>query len=165
MSVSVTYTSDVTVVETLSSSSTPSALEGNRRVTHTAYNTSLPLTSTTDVPATVVAGFNTALTSGSGSIDLTSMTGTNGVTVDATSLKVQIIKVRASSDNTGAVTLSEGASNGYELAGDSWSVALSPGQELLMYGNDKTPDVGASAKIIDLSGTGTDDVDVIVVAG
>ena len=165
MSVSVSYTSDVTVVETLSSSSTPSAIEGNRKVTHTAYNTSVSLTSGTTVPATVVAGFNTALSGGSGSIDLTSMTGTNGVSVDATGLKVQVIKVKAASDNSGALTLADGATNGYELAGNGWTVALSPGQEVLLYGNDATPDVGASAKTIDLSGTGTDDIDVIVVAG
>jgi hypothetical protein len=42
---------------------------------------------------------------------------------------------------------------------------LAPGQEFLFFGNEATPDVGSGAKNIDLVGTLTQGVQVVVVAG
>lgn len=164
MAVNVTYASTVTVEETLATN-IPAAAAANRKVTHTLFNTSASLTSATTVPVTQVAAFEQSLTDGAATIDLTSLTGTNGSTVAMTGLKVQILKLKAKSTNANVITASEGASNGYELAGDGWKVALAAGQEVTIYGNDAAPDVASGAKTIDLAGTGTQTLEVMIVAG
>lgn len=167
MSVALTYRSQVTVAETLTDADgvSLSASETNRVVTHDQFNTTASLTSATTPPVTTVAAFRQALTDGAATIDLTALPGTNGASVSGTGLKVQAIKFKALSTNANVITITEGASNGYALAGASWSVALLAGQEFTLYGNDATPDVAAGDKTIDLAGTGTQSVDVIVVLG
>ncbi|HUX17166.1 MAG TPA: hypothetical protein VMW52_11885, partial [Phycisphaerae bacterium] len=58
-----------------------------------------------------------------------------------------------------------GETNGYALLGAAFSVALLAGQEVLIYGNEATPDVASGAKVLDLVGTGVQGLDVIVVLG
>lgn len=62
-------------------------------------------------------------------------------------------------------TIVEGASNGYELLGNAWSIVLQPGQQFGAYLKDAAPDIGASAKTIDISGTGSQALDVVLVIG
>ena len=71
----------------------------------------------------------------------------------------------ATSTNTGAITISDGVSNGYELLGANFVVALKPKQRFLLYCDDSAPTVGSSAKTIDLAGTGTETISVVVVYG
>jgi len=162
MSVNLSYQSKVSVTETLEANA--GALS-DAVVKHTEYNTVQALTASTTPPVTKVASFEADLTAGSGSIDLTALTGTNGATVDGTGLKVQAIKFKAKSANANPLTIAVGAANGYELLGANFEVALQADQEITVYGNDATPDVGAAAKIFDLTGTGSQGLEVIVVLG
>ena len=163
MSVTVTYQSTITVVETLEGNA-PAATDANKKVTHNAFNTSKSLTGASSQPVTKCAFFEQALAAGVATIDLTALTGTNGASVDMSGLKVQQIKFKNKAGNN-VVTIGEGALNGYELAGSGWQVALQAGQEFVIDGNDATPDVGAAAKEIDLAGTGTDEIEVSIVCG
>lgn len=164
MSVAVTYGVQTTVAETLVAN-VPAALAANAVVTHNQFNTSLSLTSSTTPPVTKHAAFNKALVAGTATIDLTALTGTNGATVDLTGLKIQVFRVKATAANANPISLTEGAANGYALAGALWLVALKAGQEVTIYGNDSTPDVAAADKNIDLAGTGTQSLDIEIIAG
>jgi len=115
---------------------------------------------------TKVAAFSQALTGGAATIDLTALDGTVG-TVDGTGLKLQVFKLKAPTTNTATLTATKGASNGYGLdsAGATWTVPLAPGQEFLFYGDDDPPDISSTKKNIDLSGTGTESVQVMIVVG
>lgn len=164
MSVELNYATALSVDETLDAN-TVSAAAKNRVVKHTSLNKAAKLTATSTPPATKVAAFQQLLTAGAASIDLTALVGTNAAVVTGLGLKVQAIKVAALTTNENPLTIATGAANGYALGGADFSVALQPGQEFVMFGNDATPDIAADAKTLDLAGTGTEGVNVIVVMG
>ena len=163
MSVVTTLQATCTVTETLddsvASASTPV-------IVHDNFNVNLTLNATSDAPATNVIGLSQALTAGAATIDLTSLTQSGGGTFDATGLKLQVFQLKNGTGNAGAVTISDGASNGYNLFGDaSGQVTCGVGGHIQWYQHDKLDDVGASDAEIDLSGTGTDSFDIIMVFG
>jgi hypothetical protein len=136
---------------------------------HDAFNSQGTMQTGTTPPATKFAAFQKALVAGVGTIDLTALTGTNGVTVDGTGLKVQAIRIQNPSTNTRAVIVQPGASNGYNIFGGSSLVTINPGEEIVWIGNDSAnvPDVGSSAKNIGLSdgASGTDSCNYEIVLG
>ncbi len=87
--------------------------------------------------------------------------------MDATGLKLQVLKLKAPTTNTATITATKGASNGYGLdsSGATWTIPLAPGAEAQLYIPDEAPNVSASVKNIDLAGTGTESVYVMIVAG
>jgi len=156
-----------TLTNTLSTAETVSGLKvSTSSVTHTDSQ-SHTLSASTTPPATKHVAKNVALVAGAATIDLTALTawGTNGVTEDCSGLKLQILRAKATLTNANPVTISTGASNGYAAFGADWSIALSAGQEVTLYGNDATPDVAAGAKTIDLAGTLTQSIDIEMVFG
>jgi len=164
MSVKLQYTTNLTAIEVLATNvnGEPAA---NVTVKHTRLNKSATYQADTTPPVTKVATFSQSLTDGAATIDLTALEGTNGAAVDGTGLKVQAIKIVAKAANANAITIAKGASNGYALAGAGFSVALAAGQEVVLFGNDATPDIAVDAKTLDLTGTGTQGVDVVIVMG
>ncbi len=164
MSVTLNYTTNLTVKETITAG-VPDALAASAVVTHDQFNKSVSLNGATTPPVSVTASFVKALVSGAGTIDLTALPGTNGATISGTGLKVQALKVQALGTNANPITLTFGASNPYALHGATFVMALSPGQEYQFFGNAATPTIGSGAKNIDLSGTGTQSLNVQVVMG
>lgn len=162
MAVSATYTSSVTSIETLS---VVSANATHSRITHSLMDTVYALDAETTPPATEVVAWEQMLTAGSATIDLTSITVSPFAAKSLDGLKVQAMKIIANAENENPYTLTEGASDGYELLGNAWKVVLQPGQEILIYGNDATPDVGATTKTIDCTGTDEESVSILIVAG
>lgn len=160
MSVTVKIKSRLDVLETLTA-----ALASDKNVLIDGASTEKTLNSATTVPATKVAAFTKALSTGAATIDLTALTGTNGATVDFTGLKVQAAKFINPSTNANAITVTFGAATAYLLGGAAFKWILAPGQELLFFGNDAAPDVSASLKNIDLAGTGSQALTVVLVAG
>jgi len=142
----------------------PAALEPP--VTHDQFETHVTLPDTvTPVPATEAVYSTIALVDGAKTIDLTSLTGTNGRAVDGTGLKVQAIKLKNTSASN-SMTFQGGASNPYELNADAnWHVSLPPGGEFMAYCPDTNPDIAADAKTIDVAGTGTDQFELSLVMG
>jgi hypothetical protein len=78
-----------------------------------------------------------------------------------------LLKFQNPITNANKITVTKGASNGYGIAssGDSWTFVLSPGQSILVYSQDIAPDVASGARTIDVSGTGSQTLNVGVVAG
>lgn len=164
MSVQATYASNCTVVETLANN-TASAPDATRKVTHSNFNTAVTLNSGSTPPATKVAAFEVALTAGSGSIDLTALTGTNGEAVDGSGLRVQAIKIRNKSTNANAISIAKGASNGYDGFGANFKITLAVGADAMLLSQDAGSDISGTNKIFDLVGTGSQVLQVLVVLG
>lgn len=163
-SVSATITMAAKIRETLGTG-VPASSEAEATIAHSAYKTEAELNATSSVPSTKAVSFLQALTDGAATIDLTSLVGANGAAVTGSGLRVQYLYLEATSTNANAITVSDGASNGYELAGNGWTVALLAGQSVAFYGFEKAPEIGASAKTIDLAGTGTQSVKVQIIMG
>lgn len=168
MSVTCTFKSQVDVVETLETN--VPAMASGASISHTGYSTSKALSATGSVSQgaiTKCAIFSKALSGGSATIDCTSLTGTNGATVDLTGLKIQVMKFKNPSTNANTISVTKGASNGLGVttSGTSFTVPIAPGAEWTYYGNESTPDVGSGAKTFDLSGTGSQTLEVTLLAG
>lgn len=161
--VSAAYSSTISVTETFSAANTV-----DNSILVNGISESGTLTASTTVPATKQTQYTLTMSGGTGTIDLTALPGLNvNETVDCTGLKVQLLKLKVPITNANAVTVAKGGSNGYGLstAGTTWSVPLSPGQSMLFYLADLSPDVGSGAKNLDVTGTGTQTLEVGIVAG
>ena len=165
MSVAVTYVSQITIVET----GEGVFLGTDNTLTTNGMNRTEGLTGASAVPVTKYSSFRQALTAGTATIDLTSLPDYNGTAGAVTflGLKLQMIKVRGKSDNANPITITKGASNGYGLgaAGATFTIPLEPDCEATIYLDDKAPDVAAGTKTFDLAGTGSQVLEVTLVAG
>lgn len=160
--VKATVNLNLTIQETVSDSYASSK---DNTITLNGLNSTIVMDADSTPPVTKEAVFQKAMTAGAATIDLTALTGLNGASVTFTGLKVQSVKFRNKATNANDITITEGASNGYELLGNGFTLILKPGQEAQFYLNDAAPDVGGSAKTIDISGTGTQVLEVAMVAG
>jgi hypothetical protein len=157
----VVYTSELTVTESVSGSA-PDLASGRDSVVHSGFDSSDNATPTTSPPVSLNANFTQALSSGAGTVDLTNLPGTTGA-VNGTGLKVRFIKIQNTSTNP--MTFVQGASNGYGLLGSSWSITLAGGQEILLSLQAGCPTIGSGAKKIDITGTGSNSFNIVVVLG
>ena len=128
-------------------------------ITHNTKGATKTLT-----PVTKMSVFTLTLDGATSTIDLTALVGANGA-VNGTGLKVQWFHVKATSGNANPITVKEGASNGYALAGAAWSIILNANQEFGFIGNDTTPDVASGDRIIDIAGTTGQSIEVEVILG
>lgn len=125
-------------------------------------------TASTTPPVTKMAAYEVTLSSGSATINLAALTGlTSEETVNGTGLKAQFIKLKNKSTNANAITVTKGASNGYGLdaGGSSFTVVLSPGQSATFSLNDAAPDIASGARTWDVTGTGSQVLQIHVVMG
>lgn len=131
----------------------------NANIVHDGFNrTDIELNGSSTVPLSKASYQVYTLSGGAASIDLTALLGVNDVSQDATGLKVQTLIVDNPSSNP--ITLSPGASNPYALFGAGNDLVVPAGAVMSFYFADQLADVGASAKTIDLSGTGTDTIKI-----
>ena len=151
--VSSTLNLSLTTTETLDATLTPDAV--TPQVVHNGLNLQKRLNATSTPAASATASKTGALTAGAATIDMTSLQGTNGVTVNATGLHVRAFLLSCPATNAAPVTFRFGASNPYNLRGSSWSITLQPGDAEEGYCS-AAPAVGSGAKQIDVVGTGTD---------
>ena len=163
MAVTFQYDSGVTVEETLASS-VPAQSSGSK-IIHNGYNTSAVLNASSTPPATKAVAIEQALTAGAATVDLTSLTGTNGASVDGTGLKVQCIKLRNKATNSNPMTIVKGAATGYDGFGAAFSVTLAVGAEVTVYANDNGSDISGTNKHLDLSGTLVEVAELVIVMG
>lgn len=164
MSVALVLTSGLAVIETFTGVGVDPA---DDTITVNQFNETVSLGGATSPAVTKQAAFSKALSTGSATIDLTSLPGvTADETVDGTGLKVQAIKLRNPSTNANKITASKGGSNGYQLDGaTTWSLPLAPGQSALLYLDGAADTIGGTKKTIDLAGTGAQALHVQVVMG
>ncbi len=140
------------------------ATDSDRTLTWDSINRAKTLNADSTPVVTKFVRIDKALGAGTGTIDLTSMTGANGETVDFSGLKVQVAKFRNKSGNA-AITVKFGAANPYNLLGASWTLILADDSEITIYTPEGAPDVAGGAKDIDLSGTGIEELEVQLFAG
>lgn len=162
MSVSCAYAFTATVTETLEN--TPGATSSNKVVTHNDYNEAATIDATTLAsPATKCAHFLATLSTGTVSIDLSALSGTNGATIDTTGLKVQLVRVK----NLGAnnLTIKSGASNGHNFFTATDGTVIPPSGVAMFFAPEGTQDVASGDRIWDLSGTGSQTSEWTIVAG
>lgn len=98
-------------------------------------------------------------------IDLTAFTDVEGLTKDATGKKVQELRIQATSTNTAAVTVEDGATNAYSLFGSANDINIPAGGLLHMRFNDKLADVSASVKNIKVTLSHGDTVTIEMAIG
>lgn len=138
--------------------------------THTLGDDAATLTSSTTPAVTKTYSETINLSGGAATIDLTSLPGPNSTTIDFTGLKVQAIKFVCPSTNTEGITVDRGGSNPYNLFGEdnasAEQIEVLPGDVYLVKcGPDKREDVDATHSDVQLAGTGTETISVILVAG
>lgn len=163
--VSVAYKSKVTITQTFTGDYIDS---DNNTVAHDGLDVEQTYTASTTPPVTMATTFRTTLSSGNATINLLALAGlTAGETINTNGLKIQLAKFRNLSSNANAITIQEGASNGHPLLGASFSATLQPGQELTFANNgvDVGTDVAAADSTWDVSGTGSQILEVGIVAG
>lgn len=165
MSVTVTYAAELSVLHTLTG---PGVDPLNNTVNENAFNQSGTLTASSTVPATQGTAYELTLSSGSGSINLAALPGLTGnETIDGTGLKLQAVLLVNKATNANKIKVAKGASNGYGTcaSGDDWSVTLSPGQFAMLGLADAAPDVASGARVLDITGTGSQVLQVQLVLG
>jgi len=162
MSISLRLRAEVTVSEALSLAALATATPAAE---YSAYATQLNLAGTTTPPVEKHASLSKALTAGAATIDLTAIAGQFG-NVNFTGLKLQAMLLKNSSSN-GTITVSKGASNGYGLdsGGATFTIPVAPGATVVFFFDDEPPDVAGGAKNLDLAGTGTQSLQMTLVAG
>ena len=102
----------------------------------------------------------TPLVGTTGSLDLTAI-GTPPA--DLTGKRVTLLTLKAPATNTGPITVSKGATTGYDIGG-SFSVTLLPGQVNMVQGTAASDTVGPTKYLLDVSGTVGDTVSAAAVA-
>lgn len=104
-----------------------------------------------------------ALTAGAATIDLTALTGPNGVAVSLSGKKPRAVLL----ENTGAaaMTVSKGSSNGYTGFGSAFSLTLPAGAKVELYFGSNGVAVSGTDKTLDLTGTGTQELKYQIVCG
>lgn len=135
----------------------------------TGISSSRTLTSATTPAVTKHSSFQKTLSSGLGTIDLTSLPDDQGTAAAVTlnGLKPHSLIFRNLAANANAITVAVGASNGYDGLGASFTITLQPGDEFRYSGTDGAglTEISSSKKTFDLTGTGSQVLEVQVVAG
>lgn len=125
-----------------------------------AYTDSTPQTVTT------IGVDKLSLTAGAATIDLTAIPGhLTAATITMNGLRVVGAYFFAPSTNAGAsITVAKGGTNGYELQSTHATIITKSCENYFNFGSRLTA-VGGSAKTLDITGTGTDQLWYILVAG
>jgi hypothetical protein len=155
------------VVETVAQSLD---LAVDEKITHETDQTTRGTLNASTTPAvSQVFSDSINLVAGEATLDLTSLTGPAGVTVNFDGLKVQLALFVCPSTNTAPILIQNGAANAYNLLGKD--NASSETHEVLSGGfmglghNDRAEDVDATHKNVKFTGEGTETIEVILVAG
>lgn len=156
----------LTATQLFDTTSLPAGASGGTAVTHPGFNLDTGLrNSSSSVPVTDIVAIKKTMSGGAGTVDLTSLTGTLGESVSLSGKKVQAVIFKNPAANADAITITDGASNGHELMGDGWKIILSPGQQFGWDGAEASQDVDGTHKTWDLSGTGAQYLQILIVAG
>ena len=104
------------------------------------------------------------MTAGAATLDLRACEGTQGA-VDLNGLKPRVIIIEAKAGNANPITIAKGASNGYTGFGAAFSITLQPGQKVMIDDNGAGTAVSGTVKTLDVSGTGTQGLNYMIVGG
>lgn len=164
MSASVTLNRVLTARETVAFGLQHGSSDG---IDHSLALPAKTLNASSTPVASQVVSKRLTLSAGAVSLDLAAVArGSQLADLDLSGLKVQAIQIACPAANTAPVVAGPHMTNGYALFGASNDVSIPAGGDLTYYAPEGTPDVGASAKVIEFTSTDVDAVvDVLVVAG
>ena len=109
---------------------------------------------------------NLTLTGGTDNLDLyDGLTDPEGNAISLNGKRVRAVKFLAPSTNAGGITITEAASNGYELLGDGFKMILLPGQSVLVNLASGAPAISATLTNIAYLGTLNDILKVVAIFG
>lgn len=127
------------------------------------------LIATTTPPVTKVFSGTVTLSGGAGALDLTSLAGPQGTTVDFTGLKVQLIQLITPNNTVSIIVEHKDGATGYNLFGNDnasdESIEVPPNSEMQFKYKDTLEAVDGTHKDVKFTGTGTETIGVILVAG
>jgi hypothetical protein len=164
MSISAALNMSLAVTETLTTSddplidSTDAAIKVKLAKTATLTVGSVP-------DAEMHANMSVPLVAGAATIDFTALTKRGGVAVSFSGKKVRMVYFKNPSTNANPITIVEGAANGLALLGAAFKLVLEPGQEHCTYLGDSSPTIAAGDRTVDITGTLTQALQMIAVAG
>ena len=134
-------------------------------VVHSGFNLAGTVLNSSSTPPVTMTSYQTyTMTAGAFIIDLRALLGVNDEVQDANGLKLQTIIIRNKSGNN-AITIGEGATNGYPIWGAGNDLIVPADSEMGMNFNETLADVSATDKTIDVAGTGTETFDVGICLG
>lgn len=135
----------------------------NPVIYHNGFNVTGVIDSTTTPDAEGIVSKTLAMTAGAYTIDLSSMTGTNGAAVNMTGKAIRIFRI----ENAGAaaMTIAKGASNGHTGLGATFQAAIPIGGAIQFYLKSGGVAVSGTDKTLDIAGTGTDSFNLTIVYG
>lgn len=166
MSVSVKYQNILEITETITTSYD---LAGNAVVSPVHKIDAAGGTRNAGTTPAAVDGWSDrrALVAGADSIDLAALTGAAGLAKSAVGYKLQNIRIRPLDANSNPITFAKAAVEGYSLFGDAdGELTLYPGMDVNIDCNGKLAEiVNNTNDKIDVSGTGTEGYDIILVWG
>jgi len=129
-------------------------------VNHNVFSKSQNLGPATNPPVSEVYAAALALAAGAATIDLTALDVLNESAVDMTGKKVNVTLL-ANPDGNAAITIVAGASNGYNILGVAdGKLTLNGGDYVLIVRKDTLDEIGSTDAEIDISGTGTETLNV-----
>lgn len=163
MSVKATAELRLTVDEVPSAAALPYGTEGQTTVKSNGLNLSITYTDTSTPNAKKAAYQALPLVAGVAALDLSACPGFGALPVDMTGQKVRAVLFRAGKTNTAPITVKKGAANGFTGFGATFSLTLAPGRQALVMANDDV--VGAANKVLDVTGTGAEVLEFILVTG
>lgn len=138
-----------------------SVLAKHQTIQYSTYNI-------TDEQATLtkdVTDLSHTLAGATGSLDLTAapLARQPAVTLDLTGAKLFALQISAPIENVGAITVKQGASNGFPILGAASLVVLNPGDRIILVAKALTAKqaVDATHKTIDYAGTSGDSVKIV----
>jgi hypothetical protein len=164
MSIQTDVKMTLTVTETVALTTTPFVTSAQYKATHSGLNLSRAQHATSSPTATTLAQGELDMVAGAATLDLTAAAGTAGA-VNLNGLKPRQILIQAKTGNANPVTIAKGASNGYTGFGASFSITLQPGQRVMIDDNGAGTAVSGTVKTLDVSGTGTQGINYIIVGG
>ncbi len=156
VTVSAAIATKLVVTETLGTN-VPAA--SNPQVVHDALSQGVTLNSGSTPSALQYAADLVTLSSGAASIDLTSVSGTNGAAVNGNGQKVIGFQwVRNGAGESHNISMAAAGSNGYAVGGTGSVIIMPPNSSGVIYFGGSAPVIGGTAKAISLTGTGAETV-------
>lgn len=165
MAVAVAKNLQLTVLENNSTAAPDVNVSSGGVLVHDQWNTQVKYDSTTTPAVSKTASFQAALSGGALTIDLTSLTGSNGGSVTFTTLKVVTARFQNPSTNANAIVIGKGAANGYTGFGATFLISVPPGGEYCVDLSTGGVTVDGTHKTLDMTGTAAQALNVSLTAG
>lgn len=154
------------ITQTVEAADSPYASGSTNKIVYSGLSETINLGGSSTPAISKFVAFKQALTAGAATIDLTACPGgPAGTTVNASGLKLIAYKFRGLKGNAAAIAIAVGGSNGYQIDGGAYHRTLAPGASDEGYNVAASAAIDGTHKTIDLTGTGTDVLEIEMVFG